>query len=195
MCHAARRPPQRIPEDPGGWPSLQDAYWAYAFGLLHEETAGRLQSWWRTRIAQRAARDDLQLLREWDALTAEIAEAKKRRAAAAIQIQRSVRRFTVRIPAVCARVKCASTQRARVKWEEGGKGVAEVREHAACQVGICRWGQKVGLHGSRGWVRGWGSWGGREMLKGGASIAGIGWTRHVCRAHVVAAPPPPSSSL
>jgi hypothetical protein len=67
-----------------------------AFGLLRDESASRLQAGWRTAVARREAQKGLQLLREWDALVAEIALAKARRAAAAVTIQRVTRRFTRR---------------------------------------------------------------------------------------------------
>ena len=73
---------------------VHDTYWAYAYGLLNEDTAVRLQRWWRMRMAQRAACEGLQLLREWDTLAAEVAAAKAERTAAVSRLQRAVRRHT-----------------------------------------------------------------------------------------------------
>ena len=73
---------------------VNDTYWAYAFGLLDDESCTRLQRWWRMVKAKRKARADLQLLREFDAHMAFVAASKKRRLNAVVKMQRAVRRFT-----------------------------------------------------------------------------------------------------
>ena len=68
-----------------------DAYWAYAYGLLDDDSATRIQQWWRTRRARRDAQEGLHLLREWDALLMDVRSQCIRRQVAATRIQRASR--------------------------------------------------------------------------------------------------------
>ena len=77
--------------------ALQAAYWAYAFGLLHEDSAGRLQRWWRMCVERRKARAGMQLLRDWDALLESIKETRAQRVAAATRLQRVLRRHAAHV--------------------------------------------------------------------------------------------------
>ena len=72
--------------------ALENAYWSYAYGLLNEESAARLQRWWRRLGAQRAAKAELELLRGYDLLIAHVKVARKLRVAAATVLQRGYRR-------------------------------------------------------------------------------------------------------
>ena len=71
--------------------ALNDAYWAYAFGLLHEESAVRLQRWWRALRARRAAQADLHLLRGWDEHIESVRRACELRSRMVVKLQRRAR--------------------------------------------------------------------------------------------------------
>ena len=75
--------------------AAHDAYWSYAFGLLNEDGAERLQRWWRAVLARRRAQVDLALLRDWDALQVGVRAACEARAAAARRLQRAARSHSV----------------------------------------------------------------------------------------------------
>lgn len=75
--------------------AAHDAYWSYAFGLLNQDSAERLQRWWRAVLARRRAQVDLALLRDWDALQVGVRAACEARAAAARRLQRAARSHSV----------------------------------------------------------------------------------------------------
>lgn len=93
---AAQRERQRLK-------AAHDEYWEYAYRLLREDSAERLQHCWRAHLAKRSAAADLALLREWDTLLRDLklarhAEAQRlaRHREAAMVVQRSWRRLIAR---------------------------------------------------------------------------------------------------
>jgi hypothetical protein len=70
-----------------------DEYWGYAFGLLREDAAERIQRVWRTRIACARARSYVDDLREWTSLKVQLREASQLRWTAALTLQRMARRW------------------------------------------------------------------------------------------------------